>query len=144
MAESTYSVDTLAAVRFPWLVRFRMRTARKKHLTGLVIHGIIKTSPTRISRMQPSAGVGEDGRLLAFCSSHSPLPKLVPLQPGMHDLLFAGTSTSFEKRVMLNEGDVLVAICEPAHPWALFTRKSMIDKWYLGVTDQMGGARPVE
>jgi hypothetical protein len=45
----------------------------------------------------------------------------------------------FDERVTLNEGDVLVAVCEPVQP-----RKSPeADLWSLGIIDSEGHTTPV-
>lgn len=135
VAKSTYSVNALSEIKFPWLVRRKMRTMRKKNITGLIIYGIIKTGPRSVARTQARMGVGENDRLLGFCSANSFLPKLIPLRPGVHELLFIGRSTSFRKSMTLKDGDAVVAICEPAHSWALFAEKSDVDKWWIGIID---------
>jgi hypothetical protein len=141
MAGSSYRVDDLSGMRISWIVRRKIATAKKKKITGIIIYGIIKTGPQSMARTQARMGVGERGRLLGFCSAHSIFPKLVQLRPGAHQLDFLGRADSFKRKILLNEGDILIAICEPAHSWALFARKSTIDKWWMGIIDAGGRVR---
>ena len=147
---SAYSVHPLTAIGLPWLVRLRLRSARKKHRTGIIVYGIIRTGPRAITSKQPSVSVAEGKHWkgkhwLGTCSSYSRRPKWAALAPGVHDLLFLASrptsSSSFQKRVALSGEDVLVVICEPVQPWTIYGKSPSVDTWYLGIIDSAGEIR---
>jgi hypothetical protein len=109
----------------------------------VLLYGIIRQGAREISRQRATASISEGKRLLVFQSPHNRLPKWISLPPGPHDLHFqAGNSirsSFFDERLTLNEGDALVAVCEPVQK-----RKSPeADLWSLGIIDSEGRTRPV-
>jgi hypothetical protein len=88
----------------------------------------------------PASGLAGAGRLPVRIG---PLPKWIFLPPGPHDLHFqAGNSIQssfFDERLTLNEGDVLVAVCEPSAE----TQEPEADLWSLGIIGSEGNVRPV-
>jgi hypothetical protein len=140
-----YSVHPLTAISLPWRVRRRLRSARKKHRTGIIVYGIIRQGPRAISSKIPSVSVSEGKRWLGTCSSYSHRPKWAALAPGVHELLFlasrSASSSAFRKRVTLSGEDVLLAICEPVQPWTFYAKSPTVDTWYLGVIDSAGEIR---
>jgi hypothetical protein len=148
VATAAYSVRPLAADALPRLVRVRLRSARKKGRTGLLLYGIIRTGPRAVTRKAPVVSIREGKRRLGIRGPTSfHLPKWASLAPGTHDLRFFASrsvsSTYFEQRVALSDRDVLVAICEPAQPWTFYAPSPEADIWYLGIIDSAGRARPV-
>lgn len=142
VADPGYRVSPVVPDDLPWLLRVRLRSARKKGRTGLILYGIIRQGQIQISRQRPYASIREGKRKLGSRDPTNRLPKWVSLAPGVHDLHFmAGNSirfSFFDERVTLNEGDVLVAVCEPVQP-----RKSPeADLWRLGIIDSEGHPRP--
>jgi hypothetical protein len=117
---SGYTVSPVVPEELPWLVRLRLRSVRKKGRTGLILYGIIRQGPRQISRQLPYAGLMEGKRHLGTRSPSAHLPKWKSLSPGTHEILFlAGNrirSSNFDARITLDEGDVLVAVCEPVQP----------------------------
>ena len=148
MAPAAHTVKPLDAGRLPWLVRRRLRSVRKKRLTGLIVYGIIRTPSRSMSSKGPTVSVGEDRSRLGLCGPNSRLPKWAPLTPGVHELLFLASrrtsSSHFVKRITLNDGDVLVAICEPVQPWTIYAKSPEIDTWYLGIINQPYETLPVD
>ena len=49
----------------------------------------------------------------------------------------------FDERVTLNEGEVLVAVCEPVQPWTFYAKSPEADLWQPGIIDSEGRVRPV-
>jgi hypothetical protein len=138
VSRSPYVVNDLSAIKLPWLAGMRLRMIRKRPRTGLLLHGIIRTSARSASGWAPVISVREGDRRLCLCSAESKLPKWVPLEPGSHDLhFFAGrmrfTYSSFDATVVLEAGDVLVAIGNPIQSRLIFTKRLTADHWYLGV-----------
>jgi hypothetical protein len=140
-------VSPVVPADLPWLVRVRLRSARKKGRTGLILYGIIRQSPRAMTRQLPFATIREGKRNLGSCSPVERLPKWVPLAPGAHELSFHAGNTikfsAFDERVTLNEGDVLVAVCEPVQPRTFYAKSPEADMWRLGIIDSEGHARPV-
>jgi hypothetical protein len=144
---SAYRVHPLTAISLPWRVRRRLRSVQEKRRTGIIVYGIIRTGPRNISSKMPSVSVAEGKRWLGTCSSYSHRPKWAVLTPGPHDLFFLASrpasSSAFRKRVTLGGEDVLVVICEPVQPWAIYAKSPEVDTWYLGIIDATGEIRPV-
>jgi hypothetical protein len=135
--ESTYVINELSAVRLPWLVRLQLNRVRRQRRTGLLLYGMIRTAARSRSKYAPVVSVREGRHLLCMCSNTSKFPKWVNLGPGLHDLGFlAGTrrtSSSFDRSFNLNDGDVLVAICEPIQSKLVFAQRQPANLWYLGI-----------
>jgi hypothetical protein len=147
--ESAYVVNELSAVRLPLLVRFRLRRIRRQRRTGLLLYGMIRTAARSNSNWAPGISVregGRKGRLLCMCSHISKFPKWAPLEPGAHDLHFVAarreTASSFDKSFVLEDGDVLVAMCAPIETKLILTRRRQADWWYLGILSTSNEADP--
>jgi hypothetical protein len=142
-----YTVSPVVVGDLPWLVRVRLRSAQNRGRTGLILWGRIRQGPRSISLQLPYAGIMEGKRRLGTRGPSGHLPKWKSLSPGTHELTFmAGNrlrSSSFVEPVTLNEGDVLVAVCEPVQPNTLFAKSPEADLWSLGIIDSKGHARPV-
>ena len=138
MTENAYSVQSLADVKLPWLVRRKLRRAKKKGLTGVLVYGVIRTPVRGVTFQPPGVSVlDETGRLLGLCTPQSKLPKWFDLPPGPHRLKFlAGqpkSSSSFYRDVDLHSGEVVVAVCEPVQPWVFYAHTPSMDRWYIGI-----------
>ena len=46
----------------------------------------------------------------------------------------------FTSKLILADGDVLVAVCEPMQPWTMFGKSPTMDHWYMGVIPKDGSA----
>lgn len=140
------SVHVLTPAKLPWLVRLKLRSVRKKGLTGVLLYGVIRAGSRSISSKKPSVSVREGRRRLGLCSSSSPLPKWAALAAGTHELLFLASrsvsSSSFSGQVSLRDGDVLVAVCEPIQPWVIYAKSPSADTWKLGIIGTDGEIRP--
>jgi hypothetical protein len=147
--QAAYSVSPLAAPdALPWLVRARLRPARKKGRTGLLLYGIIRTGPRAVTRKAPSVSVADGKHRMGMCSPTSHRPKWASLAPGPHDLRFLASRSvsfsAFDLRVTLSDGDVLVAICEPVQPWTFYAPSPEADTWQLGILDSAGQVRSMQ
>jgi hypothetical protein len=75
--------------------------------------------------------------VLCRCSHITKFPKWASPEPGPHDLHFiAGrreTASSFDKRFVLEDGDVVVAVCAPIESKLIRTQRRPADCWYLGI-----------
>jgi hypothetical protein len=140
MRDDPYVVDPLSEIKLSWLLRCRLRRVRRRHETGLVMQGIIRTPSRSMSRNKPAVAIREGKTRLCLASSSSQLPKWVPLAPGEHNLTFhaarSRSHSSFDRRFVLVEGDVLVVICEPIQPWTIFGKSPSADHWYMDVVTQ--------
>jgi hypothetical protein len=142
-----YSVRPLTEISLRRRVQRRLRSARRKHLTGIIVYGIIRQGPRAISSRIPTVSVREGKRRLGLCDAASHRPKWAVLAPGAHDLLFlasrSSSSSSFQRRVTLSDQEVLVVVCEPVQPRTIFAKSPEVDTWYLGIIDSAGEIRPV-
>lgn len=142
MASSSYEVNAISDVKIPRIVRFKLKEIVENGDSGVLLYGIIRTPARSMSRKSPIVSVNEGGRSLAFCSSHSNLPKFVGLNSANRKLSFQATresarvsSSGFFKKVTLGTGSVLVAICEPVQPWTFYAKSPERDTWYIGTID---------
>jgi hypothetical protein len=87
----------------------------------------------------------EGKRDLGTRGPNARLPKWKSLSPGTHEIRFlAGNrirSSNFEARMTLDEGDVLVAVCEPVQPNTFYAKSPEADTWRLGIIDSAGRVR---
>jgi hypothetical protein len=144
-SRAAYSVSPLAVDALPWLVRVRLRRARRKGRTGLLLHGVIRTGPRAATRKTPSVSASSGQRQLGECSAFSHHPKWAALAPGPHALRFlvsrSISHSAFDLRVTLDDGEVLVAVCEPVQSWTFYAPSPAADTWYLGIIDPAGRVR---
>ncbi|MBA2807848.1 hypothetical protein E0500_010605 [Streptomyces sp. KM273126] len=81
----------------------------------------------------------ENGVELCSRSRDTKMPKFVELPPGAHTFEFkvirvrAGKSSSFQKVVDLDEGEILVAVCDPVQSNVFYRRSPDADTWVVGV-----------
>jgi hypothetical protein len=142
MRDDPYVVDPLSEIKLSWLVRRRLRRVRQRHETGVLMHGIIRTPVRSMSPKNPVVGIREGKTWLTTASSATltRLPQWAPLASGEHHLTFRAfrvrSGSSFDRRFVLAEGDVLVAICEPIQPWTIFGKSPSADHWYMDVITQ--------
>ena len=144
-----YMVEPLSEAKLSRVLRSRLRAVAKRHGTGLLMQGIIRTPTRSMSSKNPSVAIrkGETWLCMASSSMLFPrFPKWVTLVPGEHDLAFhafrSKSHSSFSKRFALAESDVLVAICEPIQPWTIFGKSPTADHWWIGVISQSSGNPP--
>jgi hypothetical protein len=130
----------LSAFRLPLLVRFRLRGIRRQRRTGLLLYGMIHTAARSTSKWAPHVSVregGRSGRLLCRCFRVTKFPKWASLEPGPHDLDFCAarreTARSFDKSFVLDDGDVVVAVCAPIESRLILTQRRPGYCWYLGI-----------
>lgn len=137
VAESPYVVRELSAAEMPWLVRIRLGRIRRRHRTGLLLYGLIRTAVRSSSTWAPVISVREGGKRLCMCGSASKFPKWAPLTPGTHDLTFLaatlGTRSAFDRSLNLSDGDALVAICDPIETKWAWEQRQTANVWYIGV-----------
>lgn len=135
--EETALVDDLTGVTLPWPARRRVRRAKRRHRTGIVLAAVIRRSFRSMSRYRAIVLIREDGRELCACSSSSPLPKWAAVAPGTHRLKFrafrSSSGSTVIRDVVLAEGDVLVAFCRPKDKRSPFDRDPPPDHWHIGV-----------
>jgi hypothetical protein len=138
MRDDPYVVDPLSEIKLSWLVRRRLRRVRQRHETGLLMHGIIRTPVRSMSPKNPVVSIweGKTRPWLTGSANLTHLPKWAPLAPGEHYLTFNASRSSFDRRFVLAEGDVLVAICEPIQPWTIFRKSPTADHWYIDLITQ--------
>lgn len=136
MRDDPYVVGPLSEIKLSW----RLRRVSQWHETGLLMHGIIRTPSRSMSPKNPGVSIREGKARLCLARSSTQLPKWVPLPPGEHILTFTAvrvrSSSRFERRFVLAEGDVLVAVCEPIQPWTFYAKSPSADQWHMGVITQ--------
>jgi hypothetical protein len=134
-------VSGLSDIKLPWLVRLRLRRIRKDQRTGLLLYGLIRTSVRSTSRWAPAIYVHEGKRLLCRCSNVSKFPKWADLEPGGHELRLhasrrRASASEADVSVVLESGDVLIALCRPIEAKFWWEARRPADHWYVGVRHQ--------
>ena len=114
----------------------------------MLMQGIIRTPSRSMSSNNPAVAVREGKSRLGIVMSPFQIPKWVPLAPGVHSLTFhavrARSGSSFTSQLVLADGDVLVAVCEPIQPWSIFGKSPSVDHWYMGVIPKDGSTARAE
>lgn len=134
------AVLPLSERNIPWFARIRLRRAKGRRRTGLLLSAIIRTGSRAMTFKHPYVSIREGKRRLCMCSSTSKFPKFVALEPGVHLLTFSAgggggifSHSSFTRSVTLQYGDILVAVCEPIQPWVFYAKSPSVDRWHIGV-----------
>lgn len=137
MREALYSVQSLCDARLSRILRWRLRSVKKQHLTGLLMQGIIRSPARSMSPKDPSVAVWEGRTRLCIAMSTMHLPKWVPLPPGEHLLTFHASRvrshSRFQESFTFGEGDILVAVCEPIQPWTFYKKSPSADTWHISL-----------
>jgi hypothetical protein len=135
-------MEPLSEIKLSRSLRRRLRRLRQRHETGLLLQGIIRTPSRSMSPKNPGMSIREGKTWLCTAISWTQFPKWAPLAPGEHQLTFhayrSRSHSSFSRRFVLAEGDVLVAVCEPIQPWTMFGKPPSADHWYMDVITQAG------
>jgi hypothetical protein len=130
-------VGALADRKIAWYARRKLAYAKSLGQTGVLLSGVIRTPSRGITSKQSIVSVRVDDTVLCSCSPQSKFPKFAVLGAGPHRLTFdairSRSTSSFERYISLNPGDVLVAICEPIQSWTIFGASPDADRWWLGV-----------
>jgi hypothetical protein len=139
---SAVTVSDLSEIRLPWLVRVRLRRIGRQHRNGILLYGLIRTAMRSTSKWAPSVSVLEGGTAYCRCSNVSKVPKWADLQPGVHELRLRvsrrALHSEVEASVVLEPGDVLIALCRPIETKFWWENRRTTDRWYVGV--RHGGA----
>lgn len=131
-------VDDLNGVRLPLMARVRLRRARRRHRTGLILAASIREGYNSPSKYRPIVTVSADGRRLGSRSPTEPMSKWIALPPGTHQVTFhvtrSSSSSTVKRDVHLADGEILIAYCRPKDRRFPFDRKPPPpDHWYIGV-----------
>ncbi|MFE1989530.1 hypothetical protein [Streptomyces mirabilis] len=125
--------------KIPWSVRRRLHRERKKGMTGVLLFAEIREPIRGLTNKSGVISLWENDAELCYRSSTARKPKFVVLSPGPHRIDFRvlrlrkSKSTSFQKVVQLEEGDILVAMCDPVQPNVFYRRSPEADSWIVGV-----------
>ena len=135
--KAPYAIKPLGEAKLSWLARRKLYKHQERRETGLLLHAIIRTPSRSMSSKKPGVAIREGESLLFRSSAYSRLPKWVSIAPGAHDLAFhayrSSSGSSFTKRIVLAEGNVLVVVCEPIQAWQVYGKSPSADTWYLGI-----------
>jgi hypothetical protein len=101
-------------------------------------NGPVRTPAHGVTFKAPTVSIEEGDTILGIKSrTRSRRPKFIRLDPGEHNLLFIAarprSGSSFDRRFLFEEGDILVVICHPIQPWTIFGRSPEADTWYMDV-----------
>jgi hypothetical protein len=109
----------------------------RQRQTGLLLYGLIRTAVRSGSKWAPVVSVREHRKRLCVCSKTSKFPKWAPLAHGAHDLTFLAatlrTRSTFERTFVLDDGDVLVVICDPIETKWFWQVRQPANLWYIGI-----------
>jgi len=134
---SSVMVSGLSDIKLPWLVRFRLSRIRKRQGTGVLLYGLIRASARSTSKYAPALSVREGTRRLCMCSHMSKFPKWAELQPGAHELCLRASrrasSSQVEANIVLEPGDVMIAVGRPIDAKFWWEPRRSADHWYIGV-----------
>ncbi|MQY40978.1 hypothetical protein SRB17_90150 [Streptomyces sp. RB17] len=125
--------------RLPLLVSWRLRREQRRSRTGVLLFAEIREPVRSLTHKAGIVSLWEDGVELCSRTRDAKMPKFVELSPGLHRLEFkvtrmrAGKSTSFLKVVDLQEGEILVALCDPVQSNVFYRRSPDADTWAVGV-----------
>lgn len=125
--------------RIPLLVRWRLRKAKKAGRTGVLLFAEIREPVRSLTFKAGITSLWEGDKELCARSRDAKTPKFVELAPGPHHIEFkvirlrSSNSTSFQQVVDLQEGDVLVALCDPVQAHVFYRRSPEVDSWVIGV-----------
>ncbi|WP_258572730.1 hypothetical protein [Streptomyces sp. KM273126] len=134
------SVEALdESKRLPLLVRWRLRKEQHRRRTGVLLYAEIREPLRSLTYKAGVVSLWENGVELCSRSRDTKMPKFVELPPGAHTFEFkvirvrAGKSSSFQKVVDLDEGEILVAVCDPVQSNVFYRRSPDADTWVVGV-----------
>lgn len=133
-------VDSVFNGRLKWRSSYLIRRARRRARTGLLIQVDLRDPPRSMSPKWCLVSVTEGER--QFCSvdrSTIRTVRFVPLLPGPHSLQLEvlrtrkRRSTRVERTVVLGQGDILLATCDPVQPNAFYRCSPEADTWSLQI-----------
>ncbi|MFK4103919.1 hypothetical protein ACI2L1_28330 [Streptomyces sp. NPDC019531] len=125
--------------RLPLLVGWRLRRARRRRRTGVLVFAEIREPVRSLTYKAGIVSVREEGVELCSRGRGAKTPRFIELPPGPHRLDFrvtrmkASRSTSFLQMVDLKEGEILVALCDPVQSNVFYRRSPDVDSWVIGV-----------
>ncbi|MGX4692639.1 hypothetical protein [Streptomyces sp. JNUCC 63] len=125
--------------RLPLLVRWRLRREQKGRRTGVLLFAEIREPVRSLTYKTGVVSLWENGVELCSRSRDAKMPRFVALPSDSHRLEFKVTrvrarrSTSFLKVVDLQEGEILVALCDPVQSNVFYRRSPDMDSWVVGV-----------
>ncbi|WP_028809982.1 hypothetical protein [Streptomyces sp. 351MFTsu5.1] len=125
--------------RLPLLVGWCLQREQRKGRTGVLVFAEIREPVRSLTHEAGIVSVWEDGVELCCRSRAAKTPRFVELHPGSHRLKFkvirlkARRSTSFTQVVDLQEGQILVALCDPVQPDVFYRRSPDADSWVIGL-----------
>lgn len=123
----------------PWRVRRRLRKEQGRGRTGVLLFAEIREPIRSLTHKAGVVALWEDDIEICYRSHTARAPKFVELPPGSHCLDFKvlrvrkSRSTSFQKVVTLEEGDILVVLCDPVQSNVFYKRSPEVDSWVVGV-----------
>ncbi|MFJ2886767.1 hypothetical protein ACIO53_12075 [Streptomyces sp. NPDC087305] len=107
--------------------------------TGVLLIAEIREPIRSFTDRAGIVSIREDGQRICSRDRFVRAPKFVELAPGLHDLEFvvirfrASRTSSFRRAVELQEGDVLVALCDPVQPNTFYRKSRTVDSWFVGI-----------
>ncbi|MER7179131.1 hypothetical protein ABT404_06570 [Streptomyces hyaluromycini] len=126
--------------RLKWRSRHLIRKARRRGRTGLLIQVDLRDPSRSMSPKWCLVSVTEDERQLCSVDrSTITTVRFVPLLPGPHSLRLEvlrprrRRSTRAERTVVLGQGDILLATCDPVQANVFYRRSPEADTWSLQI-----------
>ncbi len=140
MGDVAVQVNSVFDGRLKWRSRYLIHRARRRGRTGLLIQVNLRDPPRSMSPKWCLVSVTEGER--HFCSvdrSSIRTVRFVPLFPGPHPVRLEvlrtrrRRSTRVEQTVVLDQGDILLATCDPVQPNVFYRRSPEADTWSLQI-----------
>lgn len=139
-SDAPLSVGALDEVkRIPWRARKCLGRAQKRGRTGVLLIAEIREPIRSLTDRAGTVSIRENGLEICYRDRFSKAPKFVELAPGLHELEFTvirlreSRTSSFRRAVELQEGDVLVALCDPVQPNTFYRKSQAVDSWFVGI-----------
>jgi hypothetical protein len=136
-------VDNAFDGRLKWRSRYLIRRARRRGRTGLLIQVDLRDPPRSMSPKRCLVSVTEGERQVCSVDrSTIRTVRFVPLLPGRRSLRLEVLrtcrrgSTRVERTVVLRQGDIVLATCEPVQPNVFYRRSPEADRWSLQILKQ--------
>lgn len=126
--------------RLKWGSRDLIRQARRRGRTGLLVQVGLRGPPRSVSPKWCLVFVVDGGRELCSVDRTSiSKVRFVPMSPGLHLLQLdvqrarERRPTRVERKVVLDQGDLLLVTCDPVQPNVFYRRSPAVDTWNLQI-----------
>lgn len=133
---------TESGSKLPTSARFLLWYARRRGKSGLLFHCAMRDNFRSMTLKWSIVTIEWGGETLCGMSGTTfKRPMFVGLPPGEYELTFRvirarrNRGTVFREKVLLREGDVFLALCEPIQPNVFYRKSPTEDTWRIGLVE---------